>query len=220
MGDLSSTQSSQASPLESNYDQFMEENTNSCPCEPEPKPKKGNYRRRPSFYQDFKGLATSNLLRRLSKYDDELVNISTNTTDIISIKRENLTKIKLLGHGQYCHVHHVSCYSPQPPPGTRREYACKSIDPERTRDEGDLIIAAIDLACEAKVLSKLDHPNIVKLRGLCSELFSTSFSDRDIWGQDDFLTEWRQDDSLQESGSNGSPQIVDPGRKRPNTMDL
>lgn len=60
-------------------------------------------------------------------------------------------------------------------------YAYKSIDPTRVRGADELVAAARDLATEALFLSKLDHDNIIKLRGVCSEPFSKSFVDDAIF---------------------------------------
>jgi serine/threonine protein kinase len=54
--------------------------------------------------------------------------------------------------------------------------AHKSIDPCKLKCLNDLSIAATELANEAKMLSCLEHENIIKLRGVCSERFSESFA--------------------------------------------
>ncbi len=54
-------------------------------------------------------------------------------------------------------------------------FAQKSIDARRLRSRYDLNCAAAELANEAKILSILDHENIIKLRGVSAEKFSESF---------------------------------------------
>jgi len=54
-------------------------------------------------------------------------------------------------------------------------FAYKSIDPCRVKCPDDLTTATTELANEAKILSCLDHQNIIKLRGVSSERFSESF---------------------------------------------
>jgi serine/threonine protein kinase len=147
--------------------------------------------RMPHFYTDYKAMTTSKVAKALSKYDDDLQNIvlcqSPDATEpVIAVNREDLQKIKLLGRGQFCNVHSVAGSLAQPTVGgsndndttkKRSIYALKSINPKRVGDDDELIIAATDLASEAKILSELDHKNIIKLRGLCCETFSKSFEE-------------------------------------------
>ena len=153
------------------------------------KPSSG-HRRRPSFYDDFSTVTSSKVMKCLSKFDEDLGNIglkqSPETTEtIITVNKDDLQKIKLLGNGQFCNVHSVDGSLPhlQQDPNTgqparkRTIFALKSINPKRVADDDELIIAASDLAKEAKILSELDHKNIIKLRGLSCETFSKSFMD-------------------------------------------
>jgi len=153
-----------------------------------PAPKTGNERRRPSIYEDFSSVTTSKLVKSLKKYDDELDDILRIQTPeaidpIIAVNKDHLQKINILGRGQFCNVFSVAGSLPMAPngeehiPRKKRIFALKSIDPKRVKDEDEMIIAASDLASEAKILSGLDHKNIIKLRGLCCESFSKSFVD-------------------------------------------
>jgi len=75
-----------------------------------------------------------------------------------------------MGSGAFCRVDRVShdfC--------DEETFAYKSVDPLKVKCPEDLSTAAMELANEAKVLSNLDHENIIKLRGVCSERFSESF---------------------------------------------
>mmetsp|Transcript_25436 Transcript_25436/g.55044 ORF Transcript_25436/g.55044 Transcript_25436/m.55044 type:complete len:489 (+) Transcript_25436:246-1712(+) len=53
-------------------------------------------------------------------------------------------------------------------PASHHQYAIKHLAASRMSCQKDFVIAATDLACEARILAKLHHPNIVKLRGLPS----------------------------------------------------
>lgn len=143
-------------------------------------------RRRPSFYDDFSAVTTSKVARSLTKFDDDLGNIvlrqSPDTADpILAVNKDDLQKIKLLGKGQFSNVYSVAGSFPhlQQEHAARKRtiYALKAINPKRVEDDDELIIAATDLASEAKMLSELDHQNIIKLRGLSCETFSKSFTD-------------------------------------------
>jgi serine/threonine protein kinase len=56
-----------------------------------------------------------------------------------------------------------------------QEYALKRLDLKKLRTEDAFISAANDFAWEASILSKLCHPNIIQLQGVCSETLSESF---------------------------------------------
>jgi len=129
-------------------------------------------------------------LSSLKQHDDALAYISRSTSDssvssssssterannsvsseasISSVHREELRKIKNIGSGAFCSVDLVADES-------HSVFACKSIDPRRVGCSEDLCIATEELANEAKMLSGLDHENIIKLRGVCAERFSESY---------------------------------------------
>jgi len=56
------------------------------------------------------------------------------------------------------------------------QVAFKSLNAKRIPNSSALLIAAIDLAMEAKVLSTLHHENIIQLKGVSSTLFSQSYT--------------------------------------------
>eukprot|EP00531_Pseudo-nitzschia_arenysensis_P010299 CAMPEP_0116118470 /NCGR_PEP_ID=MMETSP0329-20121206/2120_1 /TAXON_ID=697910 /ORGANISM="Pseudo-nitzschia arenysensis, Strain B593" /LENGTH=428 /DNA_ID=CAMNT_0003612097 /DNA_START=143 /DNA_END=1429 /DNA_ORIENTATION=- len=133
-------------------------------------------------------------LYQLECYDDDIREIVENSCTkndehwrnsyISSIDRADLKRISLIGSGQFCNVYSVSGNLPQPQerenrdmefPKTRSLLAFKTIDPSRVRSLDELVVAAIDLANEAKILSQLDHKNIIRLRGISSGRFSQSF---------------------------------------------
>lgn len=64
----------------------------------------------------------------------------------------------------------------------REKYVLKSLDASRLKTSEAFLIAALDLAMEAKILSELDHENIIQLRGVCSRNFSSSYTEGDRSG--------------------------------------
>jgi serine/threonine protein kinase len=149
-------------------------------------------------------LSDSITMIALEEFDDDLANIFSNSifsssddddddnmltcssSPIVSVDRDKLQSIRLLGRGQYCNVHLVVGTLPMSSQqqstsakvkqrDQKALYACKSIDPAAVSGPDEWIIAASDLANEAKILSDLDHKNIIKLRALCGERFSESF---------------------------------------------
>ena len=122
----------------------------------------------------------------LEEFDDDLDMSTCSSSPIVSVGRDELHSIRLLGRGKYCNVHLVARTLPMlsqqkstSAKVNQRDqkalYACKSIDPTCVSGPDEWILAASDLANEAKILSDLDHKNIIKLRFLCSERFSESF---------------------------------------------
>jgi serine/threonine protein kinase len=57
-----------------------------------------------------------------------------------------------------------------------KEYALKCLDSKALTTEDDFITGARNLAWEASILSKIDHPNIIQLRGVSSGPVSESYS--------------------------------------------
>lgn len=60
-----------------------------------------------------------------------------------------------------------------------RRYALKCLKSAVTREESSFKMAAVDLALEAKLLSRLSHPNIIQLYGVTSGCVSSSFSENE-----------------------------------------
>ena len=117
---------------------------------------------------------------------------SFSTTKIPSVDRDDLRRVRRIGTGRFCEVHlnfgpswlltsqnnddsstNSSNANKRKPPSL---VAVKSIDSQRIKDDEELHLAAGELANEAKILSLLDHENIIRLKGVCSESFSESFS--------------------------------------------
>jgi serine/threonine protein kinase len=146
-----------------------------------------NDRRRPTLQYDLTDVTTSKVSKALSKYDEDLSNLLIRETNpIVAVNGETLQKISLLGNGQFCHVYSYAGSLPLLPGQTENEedsnlarkkkiYAMKAINFKKVADDDELIVAASDLACEAMILSELNHKNIITLRGLCCDSFSGSF---------------------------------------------
>lgn len=93
---------------------------------------------------------------------------------------EDLTIVSTLYQEEFCEVLLVKSQS------KNTQLVMKYLASETVRFSQDLLVGATDLATEAHFLSKLDHKNIVKLRGVCA----TSFADS--YGQDgvDISSPW------------------------------
>ncbi len=103
-------------------------------------------------------------------YNPASVDNSYSSTTICSYDHHDLKQLECLGSGAYCRVSKVRASN-----SCQEVMAKKTIDPARLSCRRDLDFAAEELANEAKVLSDLDHENIIKLRGVSAERFSESF---------------------------------------------
>ena len=158
----------------------------------------------------FVSLASASALMELEKYDDMTSGCdhaddttSTTTTTSSSIVRKSwfeLQRISLLGRGVYSNVHLVI------EPKTHKQYALKCLDASRINDSEEFLDAASDLAREASLLARLDHENIIQLRGLCASSISDSYQEdgngffflMDVLDETlkDRMDRWRSDGSL------------------------
>ena len=98
------------------------------------------------------------------------------------IRREDLARISLIGTGRFSKVHLAAgpswLLSEDSSTKERRPsslVAVKSINVSRIQDDSDFGLVAGEIANEVKILSQLEHKNIVRLLGVCSESFSESF---------------------------------------------
>ncbi len=91
--------------------------------------------------------------------------------EVVSVNRNEMHWISLLGRGCYSNVHLVTDQR-------KEKLALKCLDPTRIASPDELVVAATDLAMEAIVLSSLaPHPHIIRLRGVCSVPFSQSYAE-------------------------------------------
>jgi len=103
----------------------------------------------------------------LELYDD----LAPGHDDVVKHQVGDLRRISHLGKGSYCDVSLSICRS------TKEQFALKKLDQSKIESQQDFITAAPDLAIEGHYLARLDHPNIIKLRGISAEKFSESFSE-------------------------------------------
>lgn len=91
----------------------------------------------------------------------------------------------MIGSGGFSCVYLASVL-PEP-----KSYAVKCLDKKMWHsDSHRLLMAASDLAMEAKLLSRLNHENIIQLHGMSRELPTQSFNDqRDFFLVLDLLDE-------------------------------
>lgn len=107
---------------------------------------------------------------RLERFDDEVHNVSW----------PEIRKKEILGEGAFSIVYKVQIASN----GSRgssldsnKHYALKHIKPDITEDSKDFRVAAVDLAVEGELLSRLRHDNIIKLYGIYGGNPKTSYVD-------------------------------------------
>ena len=84
---------------------------------------------------------------------------------------DDFQKVSLLGKGATSQVWMVIDNK------TKREYALKCLAPDALHTSDEFVGAATDLGMETNMLDKLQHPNIVQLRGICRTSLSESFVD-------------------------------------------
>jgi len=89
---------------------------------------------------------------------------------ILRVHRDSSFRVCKIGQGCYSDVYMVLDRE-------RRKYALKALASSRIKTSEAFVTAAIDLAMEAIILSELDHENIIQLKGISSERFSSSYSE-------------------------------------------
>jgi len=133
---------------------------------------------------NFAGLVTANALLDLETYDGivaDVASANSNTRELLRRSWFELQRVSLLGQGVYSNVHLVV------DPETKLQYALKCLDPKRlsttgtgtggSHDSHEFLDAAKDLARETALLTKLDHENIIPIRGFCSKSLSESYQE-------------------------------------------
>jgi len=177
----------------------------------------------------FTNLATPKAILQLEEFDDDLgligyprhhhrdhtcteesnTNQSSSSSSIVieRVDRNDYRKVCFIGKGCHADVYMVTN------PNTRENFALKSLNPKRIKDPEILILAATDLAMEAKILNGLNHENIIQLKGICSTSFSQSFTEGTDEGYflildlleevfSDRLERWRKDSNKLSSYEN------------------
>jgi len=104
---------------------------------------------------------------RLDRFDDEVHNVSW----------PDIRKKDVLGQGAFSVVHKVLVAKKRSSLDSQKCYALKHIKPDITEDSKDFRVAAIDLAVEGELLSRLRHDNIIKLHGIYGGNPKTSYVD-------------------------------------------
>lgn len=121
----------------------------------------------------FNHLVTNSVLTVLEQVDESLE--IPPSSNIERVHRDNYYRVCRIGEGANSNVNMV--LDPN-----RERFALKALDPTKCPTSEDFLNAALDLAMEVKILSELNHENIIKLRGVCSGHFSTSFTEEDSEG--------------------------------------
>lgn len=107
---------------------------------------------------------------RLERFDDEIHNVSW----------PEIRKKEVLGEGAFSIVYKVQLASNGSGGASldgNKHYALKHIKPDITEDSKDFRVAAVDLAVEGELLSRLRHDNIIKLFGIYGGNPKTSYVD-------------------------------------------
>ena len=121
----------------------------------------------------FNHLVTNKVLTVLEQVDDSLE--IPPSSDVERVHRDNYYRVCQIGEGASSTVNMV--VDPK-----RKRFAFKALDPTKCPTSDDFLAAALDLAMEVKLLSQLNHENVIKLQGVCSGHFSTSFTEEDSEG--------------------------------------
>jgi serine/threonine protein kinase len=129
-------------------------------------------RKPPSFNK----LVNTSSLKELEKYDAYTAEIRRSQNgETPNFKWDELQRVSHLGSGAFCTVSLVITDS-------RDQLALKCLNPELIKSPDEFVDAAADLAREADTLSKLDHENIIRLRGIPTTNLSQSYTTCDELG--------------------------------------
>mmetsp|Transcript_30501 Transcript_30501/g.73155 ORF Transcript_30501/g.73155 Transcript_30501/m.73155 type:complete len:391 (-) Transcript_30501:149-1321(-) len=110
-------------------------------------------------------IITASVVLDLERYD----NLIEDQENIVRHPATDIQRISHLGKGAFCNVSLVISHS------SKKQLAMKLLDEEKIESTEQFHRAATDLMMEAHYLSKLDHPNIIKIRGVSSTPFSSSY---------------------------------------------
>lgn len=144
-------------------------------------------------------------------------------TNVPSVRSQDFKRVNLIGRGRYCKVYSAAGPSSFLSNDSQEEevdevvdtqirrppslVAIKCIDPSKIQNKSKLLAIAMgELTNEARVLSQLNHTNIVRLLGICLESDSLTFGEesdfmvfevlRETLG--DRLKKWRREKQLKE----------------------
>jgi len=105
---------------------------------------------------------------RLNRFDDEVHNVSWS----------QIRKKDVLGQGAFSIVYKVQIEGcKRSSLNSQTHYALKHIKHDIIADSKDFRVAAIDLAIEGEILSRLSHENIIKLHGIYGGNPKTAYVD-------------------------------------------
>jgi len=104
----------------------------------------------------------------LKKYDDMLES-NEDMTNLQRYYNSDIRRVSKLGEGCFTNVFLVDVQ------GKQRSMALKCLDHTKIRAPQEFLAASRDLICEANLLSEFDHPNIVKIHGVCTTTVFESF---------------------------------------------
>lgn len=128
--------------------------------------------------KSFVGLTTAMASLALEQYDEALESLLDSarhregtSNELTRLTWYDLQRISTLGQGVYSNVDLV--VSAQ----SRKQYALKSLNAEKLSNPLEFIDAAHDFAREVILLSKLEHDNIIQLRGMMDRSYSQSFQE-------------------------------------------
>ncbi|CAJ1945105.1 unnamed protein product [Cylindrotheca closterium] len=112
-------------------------------------------------------IITPDVASHLEQYDSLMAN---EDMDIIQrYEKKDIRRVSKLGEGCFSNVFLVVGQSEQ------KKMALKCLDHNKIRSPQEFLSASRDLICEANMLAQLEHPNIVKLHGVCTTSISESY---------------------------------------------
>jgi len=118
----------------------------------------------------FDSLATPDACLKLEKHNQA----SRGQVTTPRVDWSEIQSVSLLGKGATSNVHLVSTSLLE---NKLQSFALKCLSPDFLTTPDEFVVAAGDLAMEAKILSKLNHKNIVQLRGVSSKNVSDAYSE-------------------------------------------
>ena len=88
------------------------------------------------------------------------------TNKVVQVETRHVEVGPLLGKGGFCLVHDADIILPHEQPHEKHDYCVKFLKPSILPDRKKFARGIADLAIEAHFLSVLNHPNIIKIRGI------------------------------------------------------